>query len=136
MFTNHSQITVFTSKKVGRETLWIKTFLEDVNFHGSDLLLVGDKEVTPSDEYIIRIPNSVLQKNHYVDNRTWKSLPLEEASDFFTLQKGDYAVKGFVDDDIFSSADIVKNYDAMQILSVTENLNASEFSKHVKVVVK
>lgn len=136
MFTNHSNITVFSSKKIGRETFWNAAYLENVNFYGSDQLLVGDKEVKTSDEYIVRVPDAVLQRYRYVDPRTYKSLPLEETSNCFTLQKGDYIVKGYVDINVSSSADIIQNCEAMKIVSVTENLNASAYSRHIKLVVK
>ena len=45
MFTNHTTVTLFCSKTLGREKLWSKHILADVNFHGADQLLVSDKEV-------------------------------------------------------------------------------------------
>lgn len=45
MFTNHTDITLFCSKQIGRERIWSRHELRDVNFHGTDQLLVGDKEV-------------------------------------------------------------------------------------------
>lgn len=134
MFTNHTDITLFCSKKVGREKVWSVHHLKDVNFHGSDQLLVADKEVKRAEEYIIRIPSSALE--HYVDSTTWKALPIEETFNCFTVNKGDYVVKGLVDCDVSSSADIIKNFDALEIVSVTENLSASPYSQHIKLVVK
>lgn len=134
MLTNHTTITLFCSKQMGREKLWCRHILPDVNFHGTDQLLVGDKEVKVNEEYIIRIP-SVALKN-YVDRATYKALSAEETFNCFTLKKGDYIVKGVADYDVSSSADIIKNFDALEITSVTENLNASSFSKHIKLVVK
>ena len=43
MFTNHTTITLFCSKQMGREKLWSKHTLRDVNFHGADQMLVSDK---------------------------------------------------------------------------------------------
>lgn len=134
MFTNHTTITLFCSKQMGREKLWSRHILSDVNFHGTDQLLVSDKEVKRSEEYIIRVPDSALEK--YVDKATYKAMPADEAYNCFTLKKGDYIVKGKVDCEVISSADIIKNYDALEIVSVTENLNASSYSKHIKLVVK
>lgn len=134
MFTNHTNITLYCSKTVGREKVWTGHKLYDVNFHGTDQLLVGDREVKRNEEYIIRVPTSALE--HYVDTKTYKALPVDEAFNCFTLKKGDYIVKGTVDVDVSSSADIVKNFDALEILSVTENLSASPFSQHIKLVVK
>lgn len=134
MFTNHTTITLFCSKQMGREKLWSRHILYDVNFHGTDQLLVSDKEVKRSEEYIIRVPDSALEK--YVDKATYKAMPADEAYNCFTLKKGDYIVKGKVDCEVITSADIIKNYDALEIVSVTENLNASSYSKHIKLVVK
>jgi hypothetical protein len=134
MFTNHTTVTLFCSKTLGREKLWSKHILADVNFHGADQFLISDKEVKRSDEYIIRVPHSALEK--YVDKATYKAMPADEAYNCFTLKKGDYIVKGEVDCDISNSADLIKNYDALEIVSVTENLNASNYSKHIKLVVK
>lgn len=127
MFTNHTNITLLCSKQMGREKVWTSHKLYDVNFHGSDQLLAGDKEVKRDEEYIVRVPASALE--HYVDNATYRALPVEETFNCFTLKKGDYIVKGIVDE-------ILKNYDALEIVSVTENLSASPFSQHIKLVVK
>lgn len=134
MFTNHTNITVFCSKKDGRETIWTTHQITDVNWHGSDQLLVGDKEVKKSDNYIIRIPNAAL--TDYVDKTTYKALQLDEIQNCYTLKKGDYVVKGLVDGDVNSSADILKLNDVYQIIEVVENLTASNFSKHIKLVIK
>ena len=134
MFTNNTEITLFCSKKLGREIIWNKHQIKNVNFHGSDQLLVGDKEVERSEEYTVRIPYDAL--DNYVDNRTYKALPVEETFNCFTLKKGDYITKDSVDCDVSSSAEIIKNYEALEIVSVTENLSASPYSKHIKLVVK
>ena len=134
MFTNHTDITLFCSKQMGREKVWSRHELRNVNFHGTDQLLVGDKEVKRAEDYIIRVPAAALA--HYVDKATNKALPVEETFNCFTLKKGDYIVKGIVDIDVSSSTDIIKNLDALEIVSVTENLSASPFSQHIKLVVK
>lgn len=139
MLTNHTDITLFCSKQMGREKVWSRHELRDVNFHGTDQLLVSDKEVKRAEEYVIRISAAALVR--YVDKATYKALPVEETLNCFTLKKGDYIVKGVVDKgvvdvDVSSSADIIKNFDALEIVSVTENLSASPFSQHVKLVVK
>lgn len=134
MFTNHTDITLFCSKQMGREKVWSRHELRNVNFHGTDQLLVGDKEVKRAEDYIIRVPAAALV--HYVDKATYKALPVEETFNCFTLKKGDYIVKGIVDVDVSSSTDIIKNFDALEIVSVTENLSASPFSQHIKLVVK
>lgn len=133
-FTNHTDITLFCSKQIGREKVWSKHNLLDVNFHGTDQLIIGEKEVKHADEYVVRIPAAAL--SHYVDKATFKALPVEEAINCFTLKKGDYIVKGTVDCEVSSSADIIKNFDALEIISVTENLSSSPFSQHIKLVVK
>ena len=102
MFTNHTTVTLFCSKTLGREKLWSKHILADVNFHGADQFLISDKEVKRSDEYIIRVPHSALEK--YVDKSTYKAMSADEAYNCFTLKKGDYIVKGEVDCDISNLA--------------------------------
>lgn len=135
MLTNNTRITVFTSKKQGRETFWSAAFLEGVNYHGRDQIIVADKNVSVSDEFVIRIPDSVLQSSHYVDPSTYKSLPLDESDNCYTLKKGDYVVKGLVDLDVITVKDIL-DAGGMQITQVAENLSASAFSRHIKLVVK
>lgn len=135
MLTNNTRITVFCSKKQGRETFWFATVLDGVNYHGRDQIIVADKNVSASDEYVIRIPDSVLQTTHYVDPSTYKSLPLGESDNCYTLKKGDYVVKGLVDLDIITVKDIL-DAGGQQITHVTDNLSASAFSKHIKLVVK
>ena len=51
MLTNNTRITVFCSKKQGRETFWFATVLDGVNYHGRDQIIVADKNVSASDEY-------------------------------------------------------------------------------------
>ena len=53
MMTNHKTVTLFCCKKVMRGKLWLRTILSGVNVHETDQLLVGDKNVTSSDEIII-----------------------------------------------------------------------------------
>lgn len=134
MFTNHTTITLFCSKKLGRERIWSRHVLNDVNFHGSDQLLIGDKELKRSEEFIIRVPAAEL--DHYVDSRTWKALAAEDVMDFFTFNKGDYIVKGIASEDVSSAADILNKYEAHEIMQITENLSASSYSRHIKLVVK
>ena len=43
MLTNNTRITVFCSKKQGRETFWFATVLDGVNYHGRDQIIVADK---------------------------------------------------------------------------------------------
>lgn len=136
MLTNFADITIFNARKCGRETVYFKHQISGVNFHGTDQLLVNDKAVSTSDTFIIRIPDAILKYNHYVDKTTFRGLPIEELGDFFTVQKGDYVVKGLVDEDYSTSADIVKNCEAMQITQITENLHGSVYARHIKLVVK
>ena len=136
MLTNHTDITVFCSKQIGRETLWFAKQLKDVNFYSSDSIAVGNKEVTRADEGIIRIPGAALKNSGYVDNSTWMTLSVDETFDKFTLKKGDYVAKGLIDDDVSTSAEIIKKYEAYQITAVSVNLSTSDFSKHIKLVVK
>lgn len=91
---------------MGREKLLSKHTLRDVNFHGADQMLVSDKEVKRSEEYIIRVPHSALE--NYVDKATYKAMPADEAYNYFTLKKGDYIVQGEVDCDISNAADLIK----------------------------
>lgn len=136
MLTNFADITIFNARKCGRETVYFKHQVSGVNFHGTDQLLVNDKAVSTSDTFVIRIPDVILRDFHFVDKTTYKSLPLEELQNCFTVQKGDYVVKGLVDEDYSSSADIVKNCEAMQITQITENLHGSAYARHIKLVVK
>ncbi|SCX29593.1 hypothetical protein SAMN02910436_02486 [Ruminococcaceae bacterium P7] len=134
MFTNHTTVTLFCSKKLGREKVWTRHVLHNVNFHGTDQLLNGDKEVKRREEYVIRVPAAELEQ--YVDAYSWKALAAEEIHDFFTFAKGDYIVKGIVEDDVSSSTEILKFHEAYEITEITENLRASSYSQHIKLVVK
>lgn len=134
MFTNHTAITLFCCKKLGRQKIWRRQVLRDVNFHGTDQLLIGDKEVSRDEEYIIRVPAAEL--DGYVDAYTWKAMAEEETSNFFTFNKGDYVVKGIVEDDVTSPTELLQNYEAYEITQITENLKATAYSRHIKLVVK
>ena len=71
-----------------------------------------------------------------MDPYTWKGLSAEEALNFFTLKKGDYVVRGEVDDEVSGSSEIISRYDAFEIIKVTDNLSASSYSRHIKLVIK
>ncbi len=135
MMTNHKTITLFCSKSSGRTKSWIRKVLRDVNVFETDQLLINDKEVKASDELIVRIPAASLGGD-YVDSCTWKGLTADEALSFFTLKKGDYIVHGEIEDDVSTSADIVSLDDSYEIIKVTDNLSASEYSAHIKLVIK
>ena len=135
MLTNNTRITVFCSKKQGRETFWFATVLDGVNYHGRDQIIVADKNVSASDEYVIRIPDSVLQTTHYVDPSTYKSLPLDESDNCYTLKKGDYIVKGYLDLDVITVKDIL-DPGGQHITQLTEKLSATAISTHIKKLVK
>lgn len=134
MLTNHTTITLFCCKKLGRQKIWRRHVLSDVNFHGTDQLLIGDKEVSRNEEYVIRVPAAELEG--YVDTYTWKAMAEEETSNFFTFNKGDYVVKGIVEDDVTSPTELLQNYEAYEITQITENLKATAYSRHIKLVVK
>jgi len=135
MMTNHKTITVFCSKTIGRSKTWSNAIIRNVNLHESDQLLITDKEMKSSDEIIIRIPAAELPEN-YVDPYTWKGLSAEEALSFFTIKKGDYIAQGMIEDDISSSSDIITRFDGFEIVKVVDNLSASPYSAHIKLVVK
>ena len=135
MMTNHKTITLFCSKTIGRSKTWSRTILRDVNLHETDQLIVGDKEMKCADEVIIRIPAAVLP-NNYVDPYTWKGLSAEDSACYYTLKKGDYIALGAIEDSVSSSADIIDRYNAYEIVKVVDNLSASPYSAHIKLVVK
>jgi hypothetical protein len=134
MLTNLTSITIFSAKKLGRETVWFGYQLSGVNYHGSSKTVVGDKEVTAAEEYTVRIPAEQLAD--YLDSNTWKAMSVDELFGHFTLQKGDYVVKGLVDTEVSSSAEILKIPDVKVISEITENLHASSYSRHIKLVLK
>lgn len=134
MMTNHKTITLFCSKSIGRSKRWSGTILRGVNLHESDQLLIGNREMTTADEIIIRIPAELLEC--YVDPFTWKGLSAEDASSYFTLKKGDYVALGEIEDEVSSSTEIITRCNAYEIVKVVDNLSASPYSAHIKLVVK
>lgn len=91
--------------------------------------------MSSADEVIIRIPAEQIPEN-YVDPYTWKGLSAEDASSFITIKKGDYIVVGEVEDEISSSSDIISLDSAFEIVIVVDNLSASPYSAHIRLVVK
>ena len=135
MKTNDKIITVFCSKTIGRGKTWSKMILRNVNIHATNQVLINDKVMVSADEIIIRIPKASLPDG-YVDPYTWKGLSAEDALSFFTLKKGDYIVPGEIEDEVSSSTDIVTRYNPFEILKVVDNLSASPYSAHIKLVVE
>lgn len=133
MLTN-ANITVYNKKKINRNDVWLRTHLLGVNYHGEAELTVSDKDLKATDKYIIRIPYDVTSDKTFVDNRTFKALSLEELDNCYTLQKGDIIVKGLIEDDITSHFQLQDKYDALTVLSVTDNRRGTSYTSHIKVV--
>ena len=53
-----------------------------------------------------------------------------------SLKKGDYIAIGEIEDEVSSSTDIITRYNAFEIVKVVDNLSASPYSAHIKLVVK
>lgn len=137
MFTNHTDITIFNKKQVGRNELLRKTCLRDVNLHGTAKVQVGEKGLISSDEFIIRIhPDSWSEDKELIDGNDWKTRDINELYNVFTVQKGDYIVIGLVEAEINSLADLIQRYDVLTVISVTNNMSSSPYSRHLKVVCK
>ena len=137
MLTNNKYVTIYNKKNQGRSTLWFKTIIHGVNIHSTVKSTVGDKELKTANEHIIRIPERAYSENkNYIDPLTFKGLSFEEIDNCFTIQNGDLIVEGVIDDDIQSSSELLQKYDVMVVVSATNNLSASPYSRHIKVVCK
>lgn len=130
----NANITIYNRKKINRSDVWLRTNLIGVNLHGEAELIVGDKDLTAADKYIIRIPNSVECDKTFVDNRTFKALSVEETDNCYTVQKGDVIVKGLIEDEITSPSQLQEKYDLLTVLSVTDNRRGSSYTSHIKLV--
>lgn len=137
MITNNTNITIYNKKMVGRNTMWLRTCIKGVNLFKVTKTSVGDKERTSADEITIRIPgNAFSQNKFFIDDIQFKSKSPQEIANYFTVQKGDLIVKDIIDDEIQNSGELLQNYDVMTVVSVTNNLSASPYSRHIKVICK
>ena len=127
-------MTLFCCKKLGRQRVWVRHILNDVNFHGADQLLIADKEVRRHEEFTIRVPVSELDQ--YVDAYTWKALAAEEIQGCFTFGRGDYLVKGIVEEDIGAPTELMQDHQVYEIVRITENLRGTAYSRHIRLVVQ
>lgn len=137
MLTNDKFITVYNKKMFGRNTMWLRTNISGVNIHGTVKANVGDKTLNTADEFIVRIPSKAFANGKvFIDDKTFRGYSVEELENYFTVQKGDLIVEGIIEDDIQNSGELLQSHNVMTVVSVTNNLSASPYSRHIKVVCK
>lgn len=137
MRTNGS-VTIYNAKKTDGQTIYTLTQINDVSIKGADQVLFANQNTKNDDEYIIRIPQEALNDKKFVDKNTYKSLPADEAANYWTVQKGDYIVFGLVEDTIKSPKDLMTKYedDVLRITVIRDNRDLSGYTAHIKVIAK
>lgn len=127
LFPN-SDITIFNkyyNKDLERDC-YKRTVIKDVDWQEkieSDLQDKGLKVETNV--------NIFLDKENYISPKKFRALDTKERDKYFTLDVGDYIVKGIVSQEINSFTELEKNFeDAVSILGV------SKCSEHFEVMCK
>ena len=136
MLTN-ADITIYNKKKYNGKTLYLPTQLIGVSVHGANGLSITDKGVKDNDQFYIRIPDDVDSSGvSYIDKNTYKGLSDEDASNYYTVAKGDLIVLNLVDDEITVPSELLKKYDddVLTVMSVTDNRREGFYTSHIKVV--
>lgn len=132
----NTDITVYNVIKSGKETLYIGTQLKNVSLRGLTGGNYSDNNITDNDSYTLRISLPAQSDKQYIPS---KSYSLLASAEFFTVQKGDYVVKGLVYDKICTPSELIKKYgdDVMRITAVSDNsVTLSPYLSHIKAVVK
>lgn len=135
MITN-TDITIYNAVNTGKETLYIGTPVKNVSLRGSSGVSFSNNNAIDNDSFILRIPLPADSDKQYIASKSYKLLT---SSEFFTLQKGDYVVRGIVDDNITAPSEIIKKYgdDVMRVTSVADNSTSiSPYLSHIKVALK
>lgn len=107
MITN-ADITLFNHKlnKNTRLDDWQRTVIKGVSFYVDHKVAVGDKGLSSSDVYKIRIPEDAVCEKSYISSIGY--LVEEDVSNYWTLQHGDIIVEGICEVDIKKPADLTE----------------------------
>ncbi|MGN1112901.1 MAG: DUF6751 family protein [Acutalibacteraceae bacterium] len=135
MLTNAS-VTVYNAIDTGKETIYVKTHLRSVSLRGAASSSYSNGNVSDNDSFVLRIPLPAEAEKQYIPPESYKLLT---SSDFFTVQKGDYVVRGIVADNIKSPSDLVKRYggNVFRVAAVSDNRSSlSPGLSHIKAVLK
>jgi len=125
-----STITIFNRKVVERRERFLPTIISGVTWYGhSGMGTTNDS----SDSFKVRIPlTSDRSGKDYVDAADFKALTLEETQTRWTIQKGDFVVRGSFDQEISSESDLTSaSADVFVVSMYADNtIRGSEQVKH------
>lgn len=93
MITN-ADITIYNKKYTPetRADTWRRTFLQGVHFYHENKVQPSERGLVNADLYKIRIPQDVGTDKAYVPQAEYQAA--EDISSLWTIQKGDYIVRG------------------------------------------
>lgn len=132
----NADITLYNAIDTGKETLYVKTHIKGVSLRGAVSAKFANRNVSDNDSFVLRIPFPVNSDKQYLEPQSYKLLT---STEFFTVQKGDYVIRGIVDDEIKAPSEIIKKYgsNAFRVTAVSDNRSSltPELS-HIKAVIK
>lgn len=107
MITN-ADITIYNHKynKETRLDDWNKTIIQGVHFYVDNKVALDENGVKSADIFKIRIPSNSFCEKTYLPEDEYTSV--SDVSSYWTLQDGDYVVRGKCDMDIAKPADLKK----------------------------
>lgn len=135
MLTNAS-VTVYNTIDTGKEKIYVKTHLHSVSLRGAASSSYSNGNVSDNDSFVLRIPLPANAGKQYIEPESYKLLT---STEFFTVRKGDYVVRGIVDDEIKAPSELVKRYgsNVFRVTAVSDNRSSltPELS-HIRAVIK
>lgn len=127
-------ITVYNAR-LDREldaTVYVPTIINGVSWYGSVKSTVDASGLKAANQYMVRIPlDADMGGKSYTDAREYKSA--DDVSGLFTLNEGDFIVKGAFPDVLTVPPSKSATGDFFTILATTDNRRAPK-SPHWKVI--
>ena len=132
MITN-ADITIY-NYYIGSDRLpvYLETQIKGVNWYTKQEVDV-DNGLKSADNYKIRIPvDAYTQRKEYIDPERFKALSLDEAKQYWTIDNGDYFVKG-LHGPVQKESEIRQNNLCGKVVSWSDNRRGSLCMQHFRL---
>ena len=123
--TTNGDITIFNKRydKTQRTERFFGTKISGVSLYFKKGVSSGDKQMSQSDRYTIRIPaDADADGKQYVEQIAYASLPEEDFNKFWTIQPGALIVAGLVDQETATETELKQLFsDVINVTNFTDN---------------
>ena len=128
-----STITIFNRKVVEHKETFLPTVISGVTWYGSQGVAAQNDS---DDTFKVRIPlNADRSGKDYLEATAYKTLSVEAAADFWTIQAGDFVVRGEMEDAVSGQSELsASREDFFVVRSYSDNtIRGSDYLKHWRI---